>query len=604
MAGWVIPVIYFNSVSPDVHWDWDSVNTSELYFPKNFAWGTATAAHQVEGNNSNNNWYKWEHAVDESGKPRIHNGQKSGLAADHWNRYREDIRLMKDLGTDHYRFSVEWSRIEPEMGAFNQEAIQHYRDLCIALIDSGITPVVTLHHFSHPIWFEEVGSFEKSENIIHFIKFSETMFKALHDLVPVWCTINEPSVYVSQGYFNGVFPPGEKNPVLAGTVLENMLKAHTMVYRHLKKLPGGESASIGIVKNIFQFDPLRRWHILDWYFSGVLGDIFTNEPLEYLKTGDASFYLPGMINKKLYNDQTPGTLDFIGLNYYSRYHVKGQLNPAEPFVFEIRDEDTQTDMPYPIYPEGFYRALKTISTLGVPIYVTENGVADQSDTLRPVFIERYVYAMHQAIKDGIDVRGYFYWTLFDNFEWAEGYDMKFGLYEVDFSTQERRIRPGSAPFLKFVQNPLVDDRGYFVAVGDSVPELELEYTTGEKIKLSSLRGQVTVLQFTASWCSVCREEMPHLEKEVWQRFKDEGLVLIGVDRDEPLEMVQKLIKETGVTYPIALDPGADHFSKFAPKSAGVTRNIVIDKNGKIAFLTRLFDKKEFQQMIRAIEKLL
>jgi len=273
-------------------------------------------------------------------------------------------------------------------------------------------------------------------------------------------------------------------------------------------------------------------------------------------------------------------------------------------VFEIRDEDTQTDMPYPIYPEGFYRALKTISTLGVPIYVTENGVADQSDTLRPVFIERYVYAMHQAIKDGIDVRGYFYWTLFDNFEWAEGYDMKFGLYEVDFSTQERRIRPGSAPFLKFVQNPLVDDRGYFVAVGDSVPELELEYTTGEKIKLSSLRGQVTVLQFTASWCSVCREEMPHLEKEVWQRFKDEGLVLIGVDRDEPLEMVQKLIKETGVTYPIALDPGADHFSKFAPKSAGVTRNIVIDKNGKIAFLTRLFDKKEFQQMIRAIEKLL
>ena len=141
-------------------------------------------------------------------------------------------------------------------------------------------------------------------------------------------------------------------------------------------------------------------------------------------------------------------------------------------------------------------------------------------------------------------------------------------------------------------------------LGDNAPDLLLEYTNGQKVQLSDLRGSVVVLQFTASWCSVCIQEMPHLEKDVWQRFKNDGLVLIGIDRDEPLEVVQKFQKKVGTTYPIALDPGAKHFSKFAHKNSGVTRNIVIDKNGKIAFLTRLFDKIEFQNMIDKIEFLI
>ena len=149
-----------------------------------------------------------------------------------------------------------------------------------------------------------------------------------------------------------------------------------------------------------------------------------------------------------------------------------------------------------------------------------------------------------------------------------------------------------------------DDRGYIVRVGDPAPEIVLEYTTGEQIKLTDLREKVVVLQFTASWCSVCRLEMPHLEKDVWQRFKDDSLILIGIDRDEPLDVVKKFKKEMGVTYPIALDLGANHFAKFALKESGVTRNIVIDKDGKIAFLTRLFEEKEFKEMIAMIEKLL
>jgi peroxiredoxin len=304
------------------------------------------------------------------------------------------------------------------------------------------------------------------------------------------------------------------------------------------------------------------------------------------------------------NTKAIKALDFIGLNYYSRWHVKGHLNPNEPFTFEKRKQDIQTDMPYSIYPEGFYKALNTISKLEMPVIVTENGIADDKDDRRKLFINRYLYALFQAMQDGLIVNGYFYWSLMDNFEWAEGYSMKFGLYEVDFSSQDRNLRDGSQAYKEIINRPAVDSRGYKVSIGDKAPDLELNMIDGKRINLSELLGQVVVLQFTASWCSVCIQEMPHLEKEVWLPFKDEGLMLIGIDRDEPLEVVKKFKKQTGITYPLALDPGANHFSKFAHKNAGVTRNIVIDKKGNIAFLTRLFDKDEFEAMKQKIKLLL
>ena len=595
---------YLSQTNPDVKWQWDSINTSDIHFPSNFAWGTATAAHQVEGNNTNNNWYEWERSVDDGGISRIHNNDRSGLAADHWNRYPEDIILMKDLGVSHYRFSVEWSRIEPEKGRYDLEALAHYRRMCEALVEADITPVVTLHHFTHPTWFEEMGAFEKEENTDHFVGFSELVFNELRDLVPMWCTFNEPSVFVAQGYFNGIFPPGKKDPILAGTVLENMLNAHVRTYHQLKSIPGSDGNKIGLVKNIFQFDPYRRWHVLDWAFSKILNDVYTNAPLEFLKTGESSFYMPGMVDNKMSNELAVGTLDFIGLNYYSRMHVKGQLNAVEPFVFDTREQDIMTDMGYPLYAEGFHRALKTISRMDVPIYVTENGLADDGDSVRPLFIKRYLYALNQALRERIDVRGYFYWSLMDNFEWAEGYSMKFGLYEVDLETQDRRLREGSRPFVEMVNKRGADERGYLVNVGEMAPDLTMEYVTGETVRLQDLRGKVVVLQFTASWCSVCRQEMPHLEKDVWQAYKDKGVVLIGVDRDEPLETVLKFQDDIGTTYPLALDPGANIFGLFADKNAGVTRNVVIDQDGRIVFLTRLFEEKEYQEMLKKIGSLL
>lgn len=601
---WIIPVTYLSFSNPETEWNWGSINTSDIHFPSSFAWGTATAAHQVEGNNTNNNWYQWENSFDENNISRIHNNDRSGIAADHWNRYPEDIELMKELGVDHYRFSVEWSKIEPDNDVFNQNALSHYRELCKALIKENITPVVTLHHFTHPIWFEKLGAFENAENTKHFIEFSEIVFNYLQDLVPIWCTFNEPSVFVAQGYFNGIFPPGKKDPALAGKVMENMLNAHVEVYHKLKSLPGAKNKQVGLVKNIFQFDPYRRWHILDWTFSKLLNDIYTNEPLRFLKTGESSFYLPGMVNNKMSNSKAVGTLDFIGLNYYSIMHVQGRLNPNEPFIFKKREQDIQTDMDYAMHPEGFYRALHTISDLNVPIYVTENGLADRQDHIRPTFIKRYLYALNRALKDRLDIRGYFYWSLMDNFEWAEGYDMKFGLYHVDFNTQERTLRKGSTPFIEMVNKRGADERGYIVSVGEIAPDFEIVYTTGEKEMLSDLKGKVVVLQFTASWCSVCRLEMPHLEKDIWKKYNNEDVVLIGIDRDEPLETVIKFQKDIGTTYPLALDLGAEIFGLFADKNAGVTRNIVIDQSGKIVFLTRLFEEKEYQEMLRVISTLL
>ena len=167
LAGWLVVVAYLSQTNPDIEWDWNAINTSDIHFPSSFAWGTATAAHQVEGNNTNNNWHVWERSVDEKGISRIHENDTSGIAADHWNRYPEDIMLMKELGLTHYRFSVEWSKVEPSMGKIDYSVIDHYKNLCDLLILNGITPVITLHHFTNPIWFENLGAFEKEERPVY-----------------------------------------------------------------------------------------------------------------------------------------------------------------------------------------------------------------------------------------------------------------------------------------------------------------------------------------------------------------------------------------------------------------------------------------------------
>ncbi len=439
--------LFWNMKYPELHWDWNKIETGDLQFPHDFLWGVATAAHQVEGDCNNNNWSKWETARDEQGRPRIKNAQVAGKACEHWSRFREDIRLMQALDVKAYRFSMEWSKIEPREGEIDTTALQHYHEVCDALLEAGIKPVVTFYHFTHPLWFEEKGAFEQEENIAAFVRFCELLFREFHEQVEIWCTINEPEVVASQGYFTGTFPPGKKDPQRTAIVLQNLLIAHVQVYERLKQLPGGAQAQIGIVKNVMQFEPSRRWHLLDWAVARQLDELFNASILKFFRTGHFDFSLPGLANVRHEDRRAMRSLDFIGLNYYSHLHAKFEWSTSAFFTFTFPEDAIMTDMPYTIYPEGFYRALQEMQKLNVPIYVTENGIADAKDDRRALFISRYLYALHRAMQDGVAVRGYFYWSLMDNFEWAEGYDMKFGLYEVDFNTQQRRLREGARAFV-------------------------------------------------------------------------------------------------------------------------------------------------------------
>ncbi|MEA1875747.1 MAG: glycoside hydrolase family 1 protein [Bacteroidota bacterium] len=444
----LIAVFLWNN--PQIKWDWDEVDVSEIDFSGDFTWGVAAAAHQVEGNNTNNQWYLWETAKDEQGNPRILNGQKAGMACDHWNRYPEDIRLMKNLGVTAYRFSIEWSRIEPAESVFDTVAIKHYLQVCDSLLYHGIKPMITLHHFSNPIWFEKKGAFEKAENVDDFIEFVEYVYPIFSSRVKNWCTINEPSVYVVDGYFNGVNPPGVSDPKIAGTVLRNLLEAHVRAYQMIKSLPGGADASVGLVKNMTFIDPYNPLNLADWILSSYANRAFNESTLNFLETGKFNFVMPTMVKIKEENPLAVGSTDFIGLNYYSHYTLKFGFDLDNAFENRPLAHEIPTDMEYSQYPEGFYRAAKRVAKLGVPVIVTENGIADASDQYRDLFIRRYLYALSKAREEGVDIRGYYYWSLMDNFEWSSGYDMKFGLYENNFETQKRRLRGGAEAFREII----------------------------------------------------------------------------------------------------------------------------------------------------------
>ena len=447
---YLLLILHMMFWNPELRWDWNKIDTSNMKFPKSFYWGTATASHQVEGGCVNNNWHAWEHNKDDQGKSRIKDNQKSGLACDHWNRYQNDINLIKSLGITHYRLSLEWSKIQPSKNEYNEDVIDHYIDVVDCLLNENITPVITLHHFTNPIWFEDLGGFENENNIDYFVSFCKKIFPLFNQKVKIWCTINEPEVYAVMGYFVGVFPPGNKSPQLAVEVLKNLLIAHTRVYHVLKEMPYGNTCKIGLVKNIMQFDPYRRWHLLDWIVCHITNKIYNGIALSYLKTGKININYPFFARLTYSSENAALATDFFGLNYYSHNHLKFKFDKYEFFENKYMKNDIMTDMPYTIYAEGFYRAIKDAQKIGKPIIITENGIADGKDDRRSIFIQRYIYAMYRALQEGANIQGYFYWSLMDNFEWAEGYDMKFGLYEVDFKTQERTLRKGAKAFVDII----------------------------------------------------------------------------------------------------------------------------------------------------------
>jgi beta-glucosidase len=423
-------------------------------FPETFLWGAALSEYQNSGalNCPDSNWAHWEATRFKNGKPHIVHNQKSGKADDFWHSYAADIKLMLKVGINSLRFSIEWSVIEPQEGQFNEQALQYYYKRCKALQEAGITPMITLHHFTHPQWFELLGAFEKEENIDYFIRFCKKVFDLLASCVQLWCTINEPAIYAFQGYIRGVFPPGKKNIFTALRVLKNLMQAHTQVYATLKAMPHGHHVHIGFIHQCLAFKPYNTINPLERVTAYVLNYFVDQLTLNFCFSQFFKIYIPGVIHLEYRAPHDQKLADFIGINYYSRVLVRSQWSIRQPLISAHYPHEIMTDMPYAIYPNGLYDTIKKISTLNIPIYITENGIADAQDTRRNLFLKHYLHALEKALKKGFDVRGYYYWTLMDNFEWNEGYTMKFGLYSVNFETQERQLRPGARYYADFIKS--------------------------------------------------------------------------------------------------------------------------------------------------------
>jgi beta-glucosidase len=461
-------VAIIRSHQESVYWLWDNggdnetvarvvinTNVEALEFPSNFLFGVSTSAHQIEGGDAGlNQWSSWETTKDAQGRSRIKDGSRVQSAGQHWLRVDDDVKLLKELGVNSYRFSIEWSKVQPSPTEWNANAIQHYSDEVDQLLSNQIQPIITLQHFTIPTWFDELGGFEKAENIHYFVTFAERMFTELRGRVQLWVTVNEPFFYSFNGYMSGSFPPGKTSPALCGKVLRNLLEAHVQTYTRLKSLmeyPRDSNMKIGIVHCVYRFDCWNPLNPFDWFISRHLNHLFNEAVLTFFQTGHYHWRPIGHTNTHWSNPSAVKALDFIGLNYHShsfvRYRFKSFFynNPIEiklPHTSLTLMSDATNAT---IYPEGLYRSIMQLSTIlpHTPIIVTENGIADALDDRRHLYLRRHMYALSRAIADGANVIGYLYWTLFDSFEWNEGESLKFGLYALDKRTQTRTLRDGS-----------------------------------------------------------------------------------------------------------------------------------------------------------------
>ncbi|MBU1045771.1 glycoside hydrolase family 1 protein [Patescibacteria group bacterium] len=382
-----------------------------LKFPDNFLWGSATSAYQVEGGNKLSDW--------EINPPKRGHGP-AGLACDHYNRFEPDFDLLKKLNQNAHRFSIEWAKIEPRQGEFDKIEIEHYRRVLSALKQRGIKTMVTLHHFTLPQWLAEIGGFANNKSIEYFTRYAAKLFGEYQDLIDFWATINEPMVFAGQGYLAKRWLPQKRNIFLYIRVVNNLIRAHQSVYRLFKTF-GRDKVLVGIVKHNTYFEPSKN--LLDRFIVG----------------------LPDWWQNRYFLNKIKNHCDFIGLNYYFHFKIK--------FPGLIRNENKKvSDMGWELYPEGIYYLLKELKRYNKPVYITENGLADAGDKNREWYIREVLRNVHWATQEGIDVRGYFYWSLMDNFEWADGFGPRFGLIEIDYSTLERKPRPSAYFYSEICKN--------------------------------------------------------------------------------------------------------------------------------------------------------
>jgi len=383
----------------------DGADGAALRFPDGFVWGTATAAHQIEGGNWNNDWWAWEHT------PMSPCAEPSGDACDSWNRWLHDVELVASLGLGAYRFSIEWSRIEPEPGEWSTAAIAHYRAICEALLVRGIEPTVTFHHFTTPRWVVADGGWESPATAERFARFCSRAAGELSGVMRRACTINEPNIVATMGWLMGVFPPGKHDAEVRRHVNGVFVDAHRQAVAAIREAAPG--VPVGLTLSMTDYQAVDGGDDKVARYRRSMQDVFL--------------------------DATAGD-DFLGVQTYSRQRVgpSGML-PNEEGVPVLQ-------MGYEYWPQALEATLRYAwdRTGGqVPLLVTENGIGTDDDTQRIAYVHAALEGVGRCLADGLDVRGYTYWSLLDNFEWAFGYRPHFGLVEVDRTTFVRTPKPSA-----------------------------------------------------------------------------------------------------------------------------------------------------------------
>lgn len=408
-----------------------------LQFPKKFLWGVATSAHQVEGG-TNNQWSVWEQEHAKSlatqadyqfgdldtwsqHKPEANQPENyiSGAAVDHYSRYDEDFAIAQKMGLNAFRFSIEWSRIEPKEGSWDAAEIAHYKQYIASLKRHNLEPVMTLFHFTMPVWFSEMGGFEKRANVKYFVRFAEKVIQELGQGIRYVITLNEPEIYAANGYLNGNWPPSIQSKQKFTAVLRNLAVAHNRASNVIHA--AGRRYKVSIAKNSPYIYP----------GDDALLSVRTAKSMQYFKD---DYFLKKVVK----------SCDFIGVNYYFSDRVYGYRvhNPNE------RVNDLGWDM----QPENVQFVLERLyKKYKLPLMVTENGLADSSDEQRQWWLTKTILALGSAREEGVDVLGYLHWSLLDNFEWDKGYWPKFGLLEVDRATGKRKPRPSALWWMKMLK---------------------------------------------------------------------------------------------------------------------------------------------------------
>lgn len=400
-------------------------------FSKKFLWGASVASHQVEGGTFNQ-WSVWElaHARElaKTAKKRLGwmpswndirhlaknpDNYVSGRGVDHYKRYEEDFDIAKQLNFNAFRFGVEWSRLQPEKDAWNIEAVEHYRQYIRSLKRRGIEPVLTLWHWTVPVWFDELGGFEKGANLRYFDAFVERVINEYKDDLTYVITINEPNVFASFGYLTGEWPPQHKDPLIFMRTYVNLARAHNRAYRIIKAQK--KSLQVGVATQLANIQAKRPHNFID-----------------FVATKWMRYFWNWWFLNRIKRHQ-----DYVGFNYYFTDYYRGfkRSSPRLPV----------NELGWYMEPEGLYPLIMRVwLRYKKPIIITENGLADSTDTYRQWWLEETIIAMERAMSEGADVRGYLHWSLLDNFEWKYGWWPKFGLVAVDREHGMKRIIRPSA----------------------------------------------------------------------------------------------------------------------------------------------------------------